>query len=70
MVPEPLFSIETMASSSSAPVINTLSRAIIEKLTRDNFHLWKAQFWPAVRGSQLRGFLDGTKKAPTKFITV
>jgi hypothetical protein len=52
MVPEPLFSSEIMASSSSSsPVINTLSHAVSKKLIRDNFHLWKAQVWPAMRGA-------------------
>jgi hypothetical protein len=71
MVSEPLFSNKIMASSSSSTqVINALSHAVLEKLTRDNFHLWKAQVWPAMRGTQLTGFLDGTKKAPAEFITV
>jgi hypothetical protein len=71
MVPDPLFSSEIMASSSSSSsVINTLSHAVSKKLTRDNFRLWKAQVWLAVRGAQLTGFLDGTKKALAEFITV
>jgi hypothetical protein len=51
-------------------VINTLSLAVLENLTRDNFCLWKVQVWPAVRGAQLTSFLDGTKKAPAEFIIV
>jgi hypothetical protein len=70
MIPELLFSEIMASSSSSALLINTLSHAVTEKLTRDNFHLWKAQVWPAVRGAQLTGFLDGTKKALVEFITV
>jgi hypothetical protein len=71
MVPEPLFSSEIMTlSSSSSPVINTLSHVVSEKLTRDNFRLWKAQVWPTVRGAQFTDFLNGTKKAPAEFITV
>jgi hypothetical protein len=58
------------SSSSSLPVINTLSHVISEKLSRDNFHLWEAQVWPAMRGAQLTGFLDGTKKAPAEYIIV
>jgi hypothetical protein len=62
---------EIMASqSSSTLVINTLSLAVLENLTRDNFCLWKVQVWPAVRGAQLTSFLDGTKKAPAEFIIV
>jgi hypothetical protein len=60
-----------MASpSSSSSVINTLSHIVSEKLTRDNFRLWKAQVWPALRGAQLTSFLDGTKKTPTEYIIV
>jgi hypothetical protein len=70
MVPEPLFSTEIMASSSSALVINTLSHAVTKKLMRDNFCLWNAHVWLAMRGAQLTRFLDRTKKAPTEFITV
>jgi hypothetical protein len=71
MVSEPSFSTEIMSSSSSpSPVFNTLNHVVTEKLTRYNFHLWKAQVWPAVRGAQLTGFLDGTKKMPQEFIIV
>jgi hypothetical protein len=45
-----------MASSSSTP---TLTRPVSEKLTRDNFTLWKAQVIPAIRGA-----IDETVKAP------
>jgi hypothetical protein len=54
-----------MASSSS---FSSLGHPITEKLTRDNFMLWKAQFIPAVRGAQLFGFLDGSVKVPEQEI--
>jgi hypothetical protein len=59
-----------MSSSSSSPVFNTMSHAVAKKLTRDNFYLWKAQVWPAVRGAQLTTFLDGTKEIPEEYILI
>jgi hypothetical protein len=59
-----------MSSSSSSPVFNTMSHAVAKKLTRDNFHLWKAQVWPVVRGAQLTTFLDGTKEIPEEYILI
>jgi hypothetical protein len=59
-----------MASPSPSLVFNTLSHAINEKLTRDNFRLWKALVWPVVHGAQLTPYLDGTKKKPREFINV
>ena len=35
-----------------------------DKLTRDNFILWKAQFLPAVRGAKVLGILEGTIPEP------
>jgi hypothetical protein len=59
-----------MATSSNPPTFNTLSHTVHEKLTRDNFRLWKAQVWPVVHDAQVTEFLDGTKKAPEEFIVV
>jgi len=36
----------------------------------ENYLLWKAQIIPAIRGAQLMGYLDGSKKAPAKTIEV
>jgi hypothetical protein len=55
-----------MASSSSSGGFNILSHQVSEKLTQDNFLLWKAQVVPAVRGAQLIGFLEGTKEKPAE----
>jgi hypothetical protein len=41
-----------------------LSQPISEKLTRDNFLLWKAQVVPIIRGARLFGYLDGTVATP------
>jgi len=58
-----------MASSSpyGAP---SLGPPVSEKLTRDNFRLWKAQVLPAIRGAQLLGILEGKTPAPPKTIAV
>ncbi|KAK1682449.1 hypothetical protein QYE76_043297 [Lolium multiflorum] len=58
-----------MASSSSLAG-NSLSRDVAEKLTPDNFLVWKAVVLPAVRGARLFGYLDGSIKAPAEKITV
>jgi hypothetical protein len=58
-----------MASSSSISAPAQLG-SISEKLTRDNYLLWKAQFLPAVRGAQLMGILEGSDREPPKTIEV
>jgi len=56
-----------MASSSSNNSAH-LGPPVSEKLTRDNFLLWKAQVLPLIRGAQLDDILDGTEVAPPKTI--
>ncbi|CAN6360802.1 unnamed protein product [Urochloa humidicola] len=58
-----------MASSSSSSV-GSLGPPISEKLTRDNFLLWKAQILPAIKGARLIGILDGSSKAPATTVTI
>ena len=58
-----------MASTSSAAPL-PLGPPVTEKLTRDNFVLWKAQFLPAIRGAQLMGILEGKIPAPPQLIEV
>ncbi|CAN6278546.1 unnamed protein product [Urochloa humidicola] len=53
-----------MVSSSSTTL--ALGLAVSEKLSRDNYVLWKAQILPSIRGAQLIGYLDGTTPAPPK----
>ncbi|XP_024311915.1 uncharacterized protein LOC112269422 [Brachypodium distachyon] len=57
-----------MASSSSVPA--SLGAPPLEKLTRENFLLWKAQVLPALRGAQMTGLLDATDAEPQKKISV
>ncbi|KAK1626732.1 hypothetical protein QYE76_001047 [Lolium multiflorum] len=60
-----------MASSSLSPATNPLSNTqVTEKLTKGSHLLWKAQVLSAIRGAQLEGYLDGTKKAPSKEVDV
>ncbi|XP_034576869.1 uncharacterized protein [Setaria viridis] len=56
-----------MASSSSTSV--QLGQ-VFEKLTRDNYVLWKAQFLPTIRGAQLLGILEGKVPAPSPILEV
>jgi hypothetical protein len=48
------------SSSNALPTITGGHVVVSEKLTRDNYMLWKAQVLPTVRGAQLMGYLDGT----------
>lgn len=52
-----------MSSSSTAAAPN-LGSLPSEKLTRENYTLWKAQVLPAIRGARMIGLLDGTEAAP------
>ncbi|XP_071685375.1 uncharacterized protein [Lolium perenne] len=54
-----------MASSSSSPQIN-LGATPSDKLTRDNYPLWRSQVLPSIRGAMVDGLLDGTDAAPPK----
>jgi hypothetical protein len=59
-----------MSTSSSSAVANPLGQLILEKLSRDNFIIWKAQIFAAIRGARLDGHMDGTASAPSKTIQV
>ncbi|XP_072146503.1 uncharacterized protein [Setaria viridis] len=56
-----------MVSSST---LLQLRPVVSEKLTRDNYVLWKAQFLPAVCGAQLLGILEGKVPAPSQTLEV
>ena len=62
MVSEPLLHTSTMASSSSSTP--TLGHLVTEKLSKNNYAIWKIQVLPAVRAAHLAGYLDGTSVAP------
>jgi hypothetical protein len=56
-----------MSSSSSSL---SFGQTISEKITQDNFLLWRAQVVPIIRGDQLYGYLNGTIKEPPSTIAV
>ncbi|XP_037474480.1 disease resistance protein RGA2-like [Triticum dicoccoides] len=64
--------VEMSSSSSSVamatPSIASLGHTITEKLTRENFLVWKAQVLPHIKGAGLMGYLDGSIKEPTAVI--
>jgi hypothetical protein len=43
---------------------------VSEKLSKQNYSLWKAQVCAAVRGARLQGFLTGDIKPPALAIIV
>jgi hypothetical protein len=60
-----------MAGSSSNPTIPaSLSILVPERLTRDNYRLWRTQVLPAIRVTQLEWFIDGSKITPVKTLEV
>jgi hypothetical protein len=65
-----VFSNKNMTMSSTSSGFNTLNHVVREKLTRDNFCLWKVQVWLDVRGAQLTKLLDGTKKVSDEYIII
>jgi hypothetical protein len=48
----------------------TLGQSVSEKLSRENYILWKAQVLASVRGARHDGYLDGLTSAPSKTIQV
>jgi hypothetical protein len=63
--------IQSMASSSSNPAVSaSLSIPASEKLTKDNYRLWRAQVLPAICAAQLEGFIDGSKSVLVKILEV
>jgi hypothetical protein len=63
--------IQSMASSSSNPAVSaSLSIPASEKLTKDNYRLWRAQVLPAICAAQLKGFIDGSKSVLVKILEV
>jgi hypothetical protein len=56
--------------SSSSSVLASLSITVSEKLTRDNYRLWRAQVLSAIRAAQLEGFIEGTEKELEKTLEI
>ena len=50
------------------PSLTSLGHTITEKLTRDNFLVWKVQVLPHVRAAAMMGYLDGSIKEPAAVI--
>ena len=59
-----------MASTSAASTSVSFTIPVSEKLTRDNFLVWRAQVLPAVRAARLVGILDGSSAEPSPMIQV
>lgn len=57
--------------SSSAPALPvSLFIPVSEKLTRENYLLWRAQVLPAIRAAQFEGFLDGSEVEPLQTLSI
>jgi hypothetical protein len=59
-----------VSSSSTLAIPASLSIAVFEKFTRDNYRLWRAQVVPAIRAARLEWFIDGSEKAQPKTLEV
>ncbi|CAN6361109.1 unnamed protein product [Urochloa humidicola] len=57
-------------ASTSAASLAPLGPQVTEKLTKENYVLWKAHVLPPIRGARLMGFLDGSVKPPAETIEV
>lgn len=58
-----------MSSSSSSvamasPSLASLGHTITEKLTRENFLVWKAEVLPHIKAAGMMGYIDGSIKEP------
>jgi hypothetical protein len=59
-----------MASSSNSATNPLSGQVVPEKLTRNNFLLWKTQILPIIRGARMEGYLTGATRAPSAAIDV
>jgi hypothetical protein len=61
-------------ASSSNQMLNLFDShhetSVSEKLTLDNYMLWKAQVLSTVHGARVLGILDGLEAAPSKTIEI
>jgi hypothetical protein len=58
------------SSSSLANSLKPLGPPVTEKLSRENFILWKAQVMPSIRGANLVAILTGKSPAPAQTMEV
>jgi hypothetical protein len=59
-----------MASSSFFSSTSPFGFHVSEKVTKGNFILWQAQVLPAIRGTRLTSYLDGSIEAPKEHVSV
>jgi hypothetical protein len=63
--------IQSMASSSSVPAIPaSQSIPVFEKMTQDNYRLWRAEVLLVICMAQLEGFIDGSERVPERNVEV
>ena len=78
MVSEPLTHVTQMtfsatntsdAAANGIPPLVSPPAINVTKLSKDNYHVWKAQLIPFFRGQGIFGYLDGTIPIPPKEIS-
>nr|TKS03747.1 magnesium transporter [Populus alba] len=57
------------AAAISIPALVSPPAINVTKLSKDNYHVWKAQLIPFFRGQGIFGYLDGTIPIPSKEIS-
>jgi hypothetical protein len=45
-----------------------VGQSVSEKLSRENYILWKAQVLAVIQGAHLHGYLDDTITTPSKIV--
>jgi hypothetical protein len=79
MVSEPLTNITQMtfystntsdAATNGNPPLVSPPAINVTKLSKDNYHVWKAQLIPFFRGQGLFGYLDGIIPIPPKEVSM
>jgi hypothetical protein len=56
--------------SSALYVVLPIGYPVTEKLTKNNFQLWKAQVMSALRGAQVAHYINVGVEAPPKIVPV
>ena len=59
-----------MATPSSSASVIIFSISVTQKLTQENFLVWRTQVLLVVRATRLAGILDGTTAVPAPMIQV